>query len=611
MSMDKEMQDSFAMFYGMSQSLEGQVEPIEMEDSLRVKKAKEVFINKANRDTALNLDACVKCGWCAEACQFYVASDDPKYTPIAKLDLMKKVHKRELGPFRWLYQMFTKDITADDLREYQPKVFDECTMCGRCSMICPMGIDIAEMVHTNREAMVEAGLMPSSLDYMCREQDKEGTIFGADEELLNYRLAELKKKFDVDIYVDKPDTEVLMLTSGLDIHLFTDAMLGTIKTLDHLGVNWSICSHAFEGANFGLLAGSDKTQKHMTMNIINAAVEMGVKMVLTPECGHTYPAMRWSGAEIYGKPLPFEVMTVSEYFGRQIMDGKLKLQKVPGNKVVTLHDPCKVGRHGGVFEEARAVIKELGLELHETESNRELNYCCGGGAGNFLIHSAAPVRKLGFQTKMIEVKDTGAESLVVSCGSCRLNFEAGKLDSGETIQIDSLAALVGENLLEQPAGEKSPQQQSQTTSSTEQTTEQSQTQDTVNAEQFSPEWMAAFKDAWNKNPKMTEPLAAINFDSNIGYGLLGEAQPRGVLQVENGRAVFGGVFGNQKLNWDIRANQALWDKWKKTPPNMTKIGLAYTTRRLQFNQGDYAAMLKEPKMAGPFIKSFETMSEIN
>ena len=446
MSMDKEMQDSFAMFYGMSQSLKGMVEPVEMSDDERVSKAKQVFLNKINRDMALNLEACVHCGLCAEACQYYVASEDPKYLPIGKLDLMKRVYRRELSPLRWFHRLHTSDITADDLREFQPKVFDECTMCGRCSMLCPMGIDIAEMVHVSREAMVEAGLMPSELDYMCREQDGEGTIFGANEDLLNFRLNDLKEKHGVDIYVDKPDSDVMMLTSGLDIHLFTDALLGTIKALDYMKVKWTLCSHAFEAANFGLLAGSDKTQKHITMRIVEAATEMGVKTVLTPECGHTYPAMRWAAAEISGKPLPFEVMTVSEYFGRQVMDGKLKLKKIPGDKVVTLHDPCKVGRHGGVFDEPRAILKELGLKLNETESNREMNFCCGGGAGNFLVQSAAPVRKLGFQTKMKEVNKTGAEALVVSCGSCRLNFEAGKLNTGDTIQVDSIAALVGENL---------------------------------------------------------------------------------------------------------------------------------------------------------------------
>ena len=128
MSMDKEMQDSFAMFYGMSQSLKGLVEPVEMSDDERVRKAKQVFLNKINRDMALNLEACVHCGLCAEACQYYVASEDPKYLPIGKLDLMKRVYRRELSPLRWFHRLHTSDITADDLREFQPKVFDECTI---------------------------------------------------------------------------------------------------------------------------------------------------------------------------------------------------------------------------------------------------------------------------------------------------------------------------------------------------------------------------------------------------------------------------------------------------------------------------------------------------
>jgi len=130
------------------------------------------------------------------------------------------------------------------------------------------------------------------------------------------------------------------------------------------------------------------------------------------------------------------------------------------------------------------------------------------------------------------------------------------------------------------------------------------------SELFSPEWMGAYKDAWNGEPKLTEPLGEIGFSTAIGYGLLDEDQPRGVLLVENGNATFGGVYDNQDMNWDIRAGADLWEQWMKNPPNMTQIGLAYTMRRLQFKQGDYAAMLKEPRMAGPFIKSFETMAQV-
>jgi len=129
-------------------------------------------------------------------------------------------------------------------------------------------------------------------------------------------------------------------------------------------------------------------------------------------------------------------------------------------------------------------------------------------------------------------------------------------------------------------------------------------------ELFSPEWMDAYKNAWNEEPKLTEPLAEISFSTAIGYGLLDEDAPRGVLIVENGKSTSGGAYNNQDMNWDIRAGADLWDQWMKNPPNMTQIGLAYTMRRLQFKQGDYAAMLKEPRMAGPFIKSFETMAQV-
>jgi hypothetical protein len=130
------------------------------------------------------------------------------------------------------------------------------------------------------------------------------------------------------------------------------------------------------------------------------------------------------------------------------------------------------------------------------------------------------------------------------------------------------------------------------------------------SELFSPEWMDDYKNAWNAEPKLTEPLGEIDFCSAIAYGYLTEDKPRGVLIVENGKATFGGAYENQELSWDIRASAELWNQWMEKPPAMTQIGLAYTTRRMQFKTGDYAAMLREPRMAGPFIKSFETMGSM-
>jgi Fe-S oxidoreductase len=446
MSMDKAMQESFAMFYGMTQSLKDLAKPVEMPGDERVSRAKEVFLSKIDADMAVDLEACVRCGMCAEACHFYIGTGDPKYTPIRKLDLMKRVYRRDLSPMRWIHRLYTKDITAKELEEWQELVYDSCTMCGRCSLMCPMGIHIAEMVSVNRQALAEAGLIPDELHVMQEDQLQKGTIFEANPELLEFRINDLKERLGVDISVNKPGSEVMVLTSGLDIHLFYDALAGTAKVLNRLGVTWTLCTHGYEAANFGLLSGHEDTQRKASLAIIDTAIKCGAKVVITPECGHSFPSLRWEGAEIYGKPLPFEVMSISEYVGRQVMDGKLKLKKAAGKKVVALHDPCKIGRWGGTFEEPRAIIEALGLELHETESNREYNFCCGGGAGVFLINRAAPLRQKAYEIKMGEVKDTGAESLIVSCGSCRMNFETGKIKSNDTIPVDSLVALVADNL---------------------------------------------------------------------------------------------------------------------------------------------------------------------
>lgn len=128
-------------------------------------------------------------------------------------------------------------------------------------------------------------------------------------------------------------------------------------------------------------------------------------------------------------------------------------------------------------------------------------------------------------------------------------------------------------------------------------------------ELFSSEWMASFQDVWNSEPGLADELEKIGFSSTIAYGFNGADAPLGVLVVENGRAVSGTAYEGQELNWDMRASQADWEKWLKKPPGMMGLGMAYTSRKLQFQVGDYGAMVKDPRMAGPFVKSFAAMGK--
>ncbi|MCU0766145.1 MAG: SCP-2 sterol transfer family protein [Gammaproteobacteria bacterium] len=127
------------------------------------------------------------------------------------------------------------------------------------------------------------------------------------------------------------------------------------------------------------------------------------------------------------------------------------------------------------------------------------------------------------------------------------------------------------------------------------------------AELFSDAWMKSFMQQWNAEPELSDALAQIGFNSVIGYGYPDDAQARGVLTVENGKAVAAGAYAGETLSWDIRASADQWQKWVKDPPGMMKLGMAFTTGKMKFKVGDYGAMIKDPRMAGPFIKSFSVM----
>lgn len=128
-------------------------------------------------------------------------------------------------------------------------------------------------------------------------------------------------------------------------------------------------------------------------------------------------------------------------------------------------------------------------------------------------------------------------------------------------------------------------------------------------ELFSDDFMVDFGNAWNDD-EIGEQLSKIGFNSTIGYGFEGDEKPKGYLKVENGYVTEAGAFTDQALNWDLRAKPADWEKWCQKGVSMMSLGIAYTSGKLKFLTGDYTAMIKNPAMAGPFIKSFSVMGRV-
>ena len=83
--------------------------------------------------------ACVRCGLCAHACLFYTETGDPQYTPIHKLEPLRRVWQQEYTFWGRLASAIglSKPVSDEELGDWESLVYDSCTLCGRCSMICP------------------------------------------------------------------------------------------------------------------------------------------------------------------------------------------------------------------------------------------------------------------------------------------------------------------------------------------------------------------------------------------------------------------------------------------------------------------------------------------
>lgn len=414
-------------------------------EAQRLQGAVDTLIEETNADEAVWLESCIHCGQCTNACHYFQATGEAKYAPMRKMDLYRRVYQREISPLRWWHRLIMKPVKLSDFEQASELIYDSCSECGRCTMVCPMGIDTASLVHHMRSAMVAAELVPPELAALRMEQKQQGTVFGSSPDALRTMVDTIRTQAGIEIPLDKDKADVMVLSSAVDLVANGNGLLATAKVMNHLGVDWTLRSDGFESANFGLLSGDMSLWKDQAGPIIEAAKRVGAKTLVIAECGHAYPALRWNPM-VSGGTLPFEMMYISEFLGKQAKAGALRLRPLPGK--VTYHDPCKTGRRGGAFDEPRAVLKAMDAEIIEMPANKEYNWCCGGGAGIFLLENATRLRDESFKIKIREVNETGAEAVVVSCASCRLNFESGRQKNRWDKKLHSLVELVAEQLID-------------------------------------------------------------------------------------------------------------------------------------------------------------------
>jgi Fe-S oxidoreductase len=415
--------------------------------STAAERATNAFLEQIDRPIAAFFESCVHCGMCAHACLFYTETGDPQYTPIHKLEPMRRVWEREFTLFgrvkKWLG--LSKPVTEEELKAWEPLVYDSCTMCGRCSLTCPVGNDIVYMVRKMREGMVAAGFAPDGLKEASIRSVRVGSPMGVTLQALKAQIGHAEKEVGLKIPLDQEGADYLLLLSSNEIMLFPEFMAAAAKIFAQAGVSWTLCSTAFEATNSGIQIGSSDIAAQLVQRIVDGAEKLKVKTVISPECGHAYTALRWDGPNLIGRPYPFQVQHILEVLDDLRAAGKLQTEGMEEAKL-TFHDPCQIVRRGGVVEPPRNLLRMVASNFVEMEDPGIYNWCCGGGGGVSANERAEPLRLKVFSRKKHQLDQLGVSTVVTACSNCRTMLEEGLEHNHMQVSVVSLTEMLAEHL---------------------------------------------------------------------------------------------------------------------------------------------------------------------
>jgi len=416
------------------------------------RKAAEEFVAQVNRDAAFQLEACVRCGQCADACHFYLVTRDPRYTPVYKLRPMIRAYQRENAPFvvvKKLLGLAPAEATVAELTEWSELIYDSCNLCGRCTLACPMGIDIAGLVRRAREGMSAAGFAPPDLYKAAEHSLDSGSPIGLRWPALKRQIEDQEKETGLKIPVDVEGADYLVILSSIEIVGFAESIGALARIFHQAKVSWTIPSVGFEATNVGVQIGSRDLAAALLSRIVEAAERLKVKYVISPECGHAYSALRWEGPNLLGRTYAFKVVHIVELLDQLMREGRLRTRGKDGRRLA-FHDPCQLVRRGGVIEAPRRVMDGVSENQVEMPSAGEANFCCGGGGGVSAIHRAEKLRFAAFERKKQQVEAAGAEALVTACANCRNVLEEAIEQYDMTLPVLGLTELVAQYLEPDP-----------------------------------------------------------------------------------------------------------------------------------------------------------------
>lgn len=378
---------------------------IETAERLGVEKIEEF-----NWKQLLDLYACAECGRCQASCPAYLSGKS-----LSPQELIKslKIHLLEKGRSKKepTLQLIGERVTEE-------KVWD-CLTCYACQEVCPVCNEhIDKLMDLRRSLVMTKNRIPETTERALRMLMMRGDPWAGTQHLRNdwtkgLEIKKLSKKNDVDILY------WVGCTGALDDRSMS-ITLSFAKLMKQAGLNFGILG-AEEGCcgDPARRMGQELVFQTQVQRNIDMLKRYNVKKIVA-SCPHGYNTLKNEYPQFGGN---FEVIHHTELLAELIKNGKLKPNKVVDKKL-TYHDPCYLGRYGGIYQAPRDILFSIPkLQFVELNRNKKDSFCCGGGGGHMWLEENIGKRINVIRTE--DVAEAKADIVVTACPFCLLMFEDG------------------------------------------------------------------------------------------------------------------------------------------------------------------------------------------
>ncbi len=390
----------------------------------KVERGEVIGATKASELTwkeRLDLDACVKCARCTNACPA-VASGKPLNPMLLVQAAKEAVHRGPATPL----------VSEGPLA---PEAYWSCTTCGACVRECPAMIHHVELILDVRRGMVSTGgAVPEGLSQALYNVMRLGNPFGFDPDERVKWMENLSANLGVPFADPNEEYDYIYwigCNTAFDPNLRPVAE-SLLRLLKGAGLKVAILREETCCGEPARRIGDEYLFSENAKAVGRILSNYKFKAILV-SCPHGYNNFK-NEMPLYG--VKFEVVHHTQLLSRLLAEGRIKPADASSVRV-TFHDPCYLARWNGVVEEPRLLIRSTGAELVEMARHGADSFCCGGGGAQFFfdIKIGERISKM----RAAQAAGTGAKKVVVACPFCNSMFRSEAQNFGlEVLDVAQL-----------------------------------------------------------------------------------------------------------------------------------------------------------------------------